>query len=97
LREFWYTERPEIYEFLKKNYGHLDIDLLPDRILRQIYQFKHDQIDPKSLVENATQLKVIGTQLISDSIVNFYPFNNYLITKQEILFTNFSEYIDKLV
>ena len=97
LREFWYTERPEIYEFLKKNYGHLDIDLLPDRILKQIYQFKHDQIDPKSLVENATQLKVTGTQLISDSIVNFYPFNNYLITKQEILFTNFSEYIDKLV
>nr|NP_043579.1 hypothetical protein OdsiCp001 [Trieres chinensis]NP_043635.1 ORF355 [Trieres chinensis]YP_010537345.1 hypothetical protein ON826_pgp116 [Odontella regia]YP_010537400.1 hypothetical protein ON826_pgp061 [Odontella regia]P49827.1 RecName: Full=Uncharacterized protein ycf89; AltName: Full=ORF355 [Trieres chinensis]UYC31132.1 hypothetical protein [Odontella regia]UYC31187.1 hypothetical protein [Odontella regia]CAA91611.1 ORF355 [Trieres chinensis]CAA91667.1 ORF355 [Trieres chinensis] len=97
LREFWYTERPEIYQFMKKNYGHLDIDFLPDEILKQIYQFKHDQIDPNSLTKNVEQFKVLGAQLISDSTIDFYQFSNCFVHKQEILFTFFSDYMDRLI
>ena len=30
LREFWYTERLIFYNFMKKNYAHLNIPFLPD-------------------------------------------------------------------
>lgn len=97
LREFWYTERPEIYQFLKKNYGHLDIDVLPDHILKQIYEFKHEQIGLKSLTENTDQIKVLGTQLISDSTIDFHQFGSYFTQHQEILFRTFSDYLDQLI
>lgn len=97
LREFWYTERPEIYQFFKKNYAQLDIDFLPDRILKQIYQLKHEQVGLKSLVDNIDQIKVIGTQLSSDSTIDFQQFGSYFIQKQGILLTAFSEYFDKLI
>ncbi|MEJ2281933.1 MAG: hypothetical protein P8X97_08555, partial [Candidatus Bathyarchaeota archaeon] len=66
-------------------------------ILKQIYQLKHDQIGLKSLAENVDQMKILGTQLISDSTIDFHHFGVYFIQKQEILFTSFSEYFDKLI
>ena len=97
LRQFWYTERPEIYQFLKKNYGHLDIDFLPDRVLKQLYELKHDQIGLKSLAANVDQIKLVGTQVISDVTIHFHQFDSLWVQKQEILFNSLSEYFDKLI
>ena len=30
IREFWFTERPDILEYMKTAYGHLDLTLFPD-------------------------------------------------------------------
>lgn len=93
LREFWYTERPEIYQFMKKNYGHLDIEFLPNRILKEIYQHHHDH---SLLTENIDKLKNISTYILSDS-ANYLPeFTNSIFQKQTILFSFFLQSIDKL-
>ncbi len=52
LREFWYNERLDIYNFMKKNYAHLDIDFLPNRILKEVYEQQHLA---KPLVDNTVQ------------------------------------------
>jgi hypothetical protein len=49
LREFWYSERIDILNFMKKNYGHLQIDFLPDQILKDLSQ--HQQV-AKSIANN---------------------------------------------
>ena len=33
IREFWYTERPDILEYMKTAYSYLDLSLLPDNLL----------------------------------------------------------------
>lgn len=33
IREYWYTERPDILEYLQKSYENLDIQFLPDRVI----------------------------------------------------------------
>jgi hypothetical protein len=53
LREFWYNERLDIYNFMKKNYAHLDIDFLPNRILKEVYE--QQQHLAKPLVDNTVQ------------------------------------------
>jgi uncharacterized protein YggT (Ycf19 family) len=36
IREFWYTERPDILEYMEKAYKDLDIQFLPDEIVSQL-------------------------------------------------------------
>lgn len=62
LREFWYTSRPDILKFMKKYYGHLDIDFEPDKILKQIYDKQHAA---KSLTQNIHHIEHLSTNLIS--------------------------------
>ena len=33
IREFWYKERPDIFEYLQKLYSDVDIQFLPDTLL----------------------------------------------------------------
>jgi hypothetical protein len=40
LREFWYKNRPDILNYLEKGYQNLDIQFLPDNIIRQLNQEK---------------------------------------------------------
>jgi len=35
IREFWYTERPDILNYMQQAYKNVDIQFLPDRILNQ--------------------------------------------------------------
>jgi len=60
LKEFWYTERIDILNFMKKNYSHLDIEFLPDRIIKNI---SHSQ-GIKSIVENTTNLADLSSNLL---------------------------------
>ncbi|MGL4758948.1 MAG: hypothetical protein ACRCXZ_06415, partial [Patescibacteria group bacterium] len=40
IREFWYSERPDILEYMQKAYKDLDIQFLPDTIVQQLNQQK---------------------------------------------------------
>jgi hypothetical protein len=71
LREFWYTQRPEILNFMQKNYGHLDIDFLPNRILKEIYE--KEQIQNISL----NNLYSISNKLISIIPDQVIPLTNF--------------------
>ena len=81
LREFWYTERMDILNFMKKNYAHLEIEFLPDRILKDLSQ--HQQIT-KPLADNLIHLPELSSNLIcrfsTDSDFMFNTFMDKFIT-----------------
>ena len=81
LREFWYTDRIDILNFMKMNYAHLEIEFLPDRILKNLSQ--HQQIT-KPLAENLHHLPELSSNLIcklsNDSDYMFDTFMNKFIT-----------------
>ena len=61
LREFWYTERLDILNFMKKNYAHLNIEFLPDNILKDLSQ--HQQIT-KPVMDNLSYLPELSSNLM---------------------------------
>ena len=81
LREFWYTDRIDILNFMKKNYAHLEIEFLPDRILKDLSQ--HQQIT-QPLAENLHHLPELSSNLIcqfsTESGSMFDTFVNKFIT-----------------
>ena len=42
IREFWYTERPDILEYMEKAYQDLDIQFLPDDIVSQLKHLENN-------------------------------------------------------
>ena len=88
LREFWYTERLDIYNFMKKNYSHLDIPFLPDQILKDISQ--QPQVTTP-LADNVTQISDLSTNLLchisinTNQLLNFFVENHFdLVTDKYI-------------
>ena len=79
LREFWYTERLDIYNFMKKNYTHLDIPFLPDRILKDISQ--NPQLT-KPLAESFSQIPDLSTNLVCHVSPDTYQFLNFFAENQ---------------
>ena len=76
LREYWYTQRRDIFDFMQKNYGHLDIEFLPNRILKEMYEKQHVT---KSLVGDNSNLKELSTNLISHvSLHSDHIYNHYI-------------------
>ena len=76
LREFWYTQRRDIFNFMQKNYGHLDIEFLPNRILKEMYEKQHVT---KSLVGDNINIKELSTNLISNvSVHSDHIFNHFI-------------------
>ena len=63
LREFWYTKRPDILKYMKKNYSQLEIDFEPNRVLKEMYDKGHTD---KNIVENIISLKQLSTTVICD-------------------------------
>ena len=35
IREFWYTQRPDILNYMQQAYKNIDIQFLPDRIINE--------------------------------------------------------------
>lgn len=91
IREFWYSERREIYRFMEKHYNHLDIELLPNRILKESYERQH------SLSENTHLINDISTQILCNIGSGIESFGNYFIHYQELLINFVRTHIDKLV
>ena len=91
LREFWYTERLDIYNFMKKNYAHLDIPFLPDRILKDISQ--NPQVT-KPLAENVSHITDLSTNLVSHVSTDTTQFLNFFVANQgESIFEVMHKYI----
>ena len=85
LREFWYRYRPDILEFMKKYYGQLEIDFLPNRVLKYIYQFHYLGKPINNYSEKIiTFLNIKGINLINSDfsvdsyISNIYNCNNFI-------------------
>jgi|TARA_B100001142_G_C14283387_1_gene635852 hypothetical protein len=97
LREFWYIQRPDIYKFMKTNYGHLDIDFLPNRVLKQVYESQQGQIGIKSFAENTDKLKVLSSQVFYDLPVWSNDLGHYLNEKPELVLNSLVEHLDKLI
>ena len=74
LKEFWYTQRRDIFNFMQKNYGHLDIEFLPNRILKEMYEQQHVT---KSLIgDNSNELSI---NLVSNvSLYSDYVFDHFI-------------------
>jgi hypothetical protein len=98
IREFWYNERPDILNYMQKAYQDLDIQFLPDSILKELNQ-KILTTDLSStydsLMTKAADLNhSIPTELLStkpDTILtNLHllneHFHNFLLTHVDKLF-----------
>ena len=93
LREFWYTERPDIYNFMKKNYGHLDIEFLPNRVLKEMYEKQHD---PTIVANSFENLKNISSTVVCESSTYINEINHLVNQKQLILINFLENSIDKI-
>jgi len=94
LRELWYTQRTDIYKFMKTNYDHLDIDFVPNRILRQIYESQHAKLMLNSLTENSEKMKILSSQAFYDSQNWSYELTHYLTDKPEMFINSVSEHMN---
>lgn len=71
LREFWYKERPEILDFMEKNYKHLDIDFVPNRILKEIYKYQQEQNMIADSVQNLSTSMICQVSLYSHDLIGY--------------------------
>jgi len=73
LREFWYTKKPEITEYLIKNYYNLGIDFLPNRVLKDYYDHANNEV----LSTGLNGLKVVPNLIDTlDKLFHFSLFIN---------------------
>ena len=82
IREFWYKERPDILNYMEKAYKNLDIQFLPDRIIRQLNQEKLTA-DLSAFSNSFTSQQSDLSHSISSEILsqnNFIPMNPFLTT-----------------
>ena len=63
LREYWYTERPDILDYMQKSYKNFDIQFLPDRIVQELNH------QASSL--SHTTASSIPTEMLSNQIFSF--------------------------
>lgn len=93
LREFWYTDRPEIHKFMQKNYGQLDIEFLPNRVLKEMYDKQHD---PTIITNSLENIKNISSNVICEGSTYINEMNHLVSQKQFILLNFLENSIDKL-
>lgn len=88
IREFWYTERPDILEYLQRSYQNLDVQFLPDNIevgleaekLKTVGFLSHHDTNLLSALSNqiiskTTENQLINLKIVSESWDNFrFPF-----------------------
>lgn len=85
LREFWYSERPEILKFMQESYRQLDMILFPDSVLIANYRKQITQITSN-----------IPTQILStNKLVQMREVNNYLIQLNDSLHHFVLSHFDK--
>jgi uncharacterized protein YggT (Ycf19 family) len=86
IREFWYKERPDILNYMQKAYKDLDIQFLPDNIVKELNQkaitpdfslTSNSLMIPESSINNS-----ISTELLS--INNLIETDTFLISINSI-------------
>jgi len=61
IREYWYSERPDILEYMQEAYKNFDIQFLPDHVIQQL----NHQVSSVSDVEHFTSTEMLSTHLLS--------------------------------
>jgi len=92
IREFWYTERPDILKYMETAYKDLDIQFLPDRIIEEmnLKQLGMNEVFDQ-VSSNQDFNHSLSTNLISNTNLNqVHEFSNYLIQVSE----NLSNFVD---
>ena len=88
LREFWYTKRPDILEFMEKGYKHLNINFLPERVLKEISE------QQTSLI-HTHNTHILASNMIYDNIINFgFNFKHLFEYKINLLILNIDQLIN---
>ena len=74
LREYWYTERPDILEYMQKSYKNFDIQFLPDRIIQEL-NHQSNSISNASNIGHFISTEMLSNQIISLSEIvhNLFP------------------------
>ena len=57
IREFWYNERPDILKYMQNAYKDLDIQFLPDNVVKQLNQ----QIVSTNVIQNSVPTEILAT------------------------------------
>ncbi len=57
IREFWYNERPDILKYMQNAYKDLDIQFLPDNVVKQLNQ----QIVSTNLIADSISTEILST------------------------------------
>jgi hypothetical protein len=70
IREFWYTERPDILDYMQKAYKDLDIQFLPNNIITELNQQKLTATIPSFPDQLLNQSISISTEILSN--INFF-------------------------
>jgi hypothetical protein len=85
IREFWYTQRPDILKYMQTAYKELDIQFLPDRIVEEINQQQslktYEKIDLNE-ISNSSNV----------DLINDYVSNNIISTDSLNQIINFSNH-----
>jgi uncharacterized protein YggT (Ycf19 family) len=80
IREFWYKERPDILNYMEKAYKNLDIQFLPDNIIRQLNQEKLtaqlSSLYNSFINQNSNLSNSISTEILSQN--NFIKAETFL-------------------
>lgn len=92
LREYWYTERPEILKYMQKNYNKLDIEFLPTRVLKEMYEQKHRmKLDTMPTVEaSVNHINHLSTNIIAESS-NYITDISQFVNQKQFMFLHFIE------
>jgi hypothetical protein len=81
IREFWYKERPDILNYMQKAYKDLDIQFLPDNLVKELNQkaFIRDfSVNSNSLmIPESSRNNSISNELLS--LNNFIETDTFLI------------------
>ena len=77
IREFWYSERPDILEYMEKGYQDLDIQFLPDTIVTQLNQDKL-----------TTNLSSLYTSWSNSDLNSINSISTEILSKEDSSFTN---------
>lgn len=84
IREFWYTDRPEILNYMQKAYQDLEIQFLPNNLLQNLNQQKLvsdlGQGSDFLLTQSNSFTEISSTELLSTSKYEFLPYF-HLITE----------------
>jgi len=80
IREFWYNERPEILDYMEKAYKDLDIQFLPDSVIKEFNQHKLKTDLPQihdSLIATSNYLShIISTEILANEHLQNFGIHN---------------------
>ena len=74
LREYWYTERPDILEYMQESYKNFDIQFLPDRVIQELNSQVHVSSQTNN-IDHFSSTEMLSNQLVSlnEMFWNLFP------------------------